>query len=32
VANAWAAILRPPGWTPEKTERLRPLLARGYSS
>jgi uncharacterized membrane protein len=26
VANAWAAILQPPGWTPEKTERLRPLL------
>ncbi|KUI20150.1 hypothetical protein AU193_16425 [Mycobacterium sp. GA-1285] len=27
VANAWAAILQPPGWTPEKTERLRPLLS-----
>lgn len=27
VANAWAAVLRPPGWTPEKTERLRPLLS-----
>ncbi|MGV0793362.1 alpha/beta hydrolase [Mycolicibacterium sp. XJ1819] len=26
VANAWAAILQPPGWTAEKTERLRPLL------
>jgi uncharacterized membrane protein len=26
VANAWAAVLSPPGWTPEKTERLRPLL------
>ncbi len=26
VANAWAAILQPPGWTPEQTERLRPLL------
>ncbi len=26
VANAWAAILEPPGWTPEKTERLRPLM------
>lgn len=26
VANAWAAIMRPPNWTPEKTERLRPLL------
>jgi uncharacterized membrane protein len=26
VANGWAAVLRPPGWTPEKTERLRPVL------
>jgi len=26
VANAWAAILEPPGWTPAKTEKLRPLL------
>jgi uncharacterized membrane protein len=26
VANAWAAILHPAAWTPEKTERLRPLL------
>jgi uncharacterized membrane protein len=26
VANAWAAVLQPPRWTPEKTERLRPLL------
>ena len=26
VANAWAAIMRPPGWTPAKTEKLRPLL------
>ena len=26
VANAWAAILQPPGWTPAKTEKLRPLL------
>jgi uncharacterized membrane protein len=32
VANAWADILQPPGWTPEKTEKLRPLLLRGYSS
>jgi uncharacterized membrane protein len=23
VVNAWAAVLQPPGWTPEKTERLR---------
>jgi uncharacterized membrane protein len=27
VANAWAAILQPPGWTPQKTEKLRPLLS-----
>lgn len=26
VANGWAAVLSPPGWTPDKTERLRPLL------
>ncbi len=26
VANAWAAILQPPGWTADKTEKLRPLL------
>jgi uncharacterized membrane protein len=26
VANGWAAVLSPPGWTAEKTERLRPLL------
>jgi uncharacterized membrane protein len=26
VANAWAAILQPPGWTPVMTDRLRPLL------
>jgi uncharacterized membrane protein len=26
VANAWADILRPDGWTLEKTEKLRPLL------
>ncbi|OMC35103.1 hypothetical protein A5740_08245 [Mycobacterium sp. GA-1841] len=29
VANAWSAILQPPGWTPEKTEKLRPLLHSG---
>ncbi|MEN3321473.1 MAG: hypothetical protein V7643_4875 [Mycobacterium sp.] len=27
VANAWAAILQPPGWTPEKSQKLRPLLS-----
>ncbi len=26
VANGWAAVLSPPGWTPEKTDKLRPLL------
>jgi uncharacterized membrane protein len=26
VANAWAAIMQPPGWTAEKTAKLRPLL------
>jgi uncharacterized membrane protein len=26
VADGWAAVLSPPGWTPEKTGRLRPLL------
>lgn len=25
-ADGWAAVLSPPGWTPEKTERLRPML------
>jgi len=29
VANGWAAVLQPPGWTPEKTEKLRPLLHAG---
>ncbi len=32
VADAWAAILSPPGWTPEKTEKLRPLLRSDESS
>lgn len=26
VANGWAAVLSPPGWTPQKTDKLRPLL------
>jgi uncharacterized membrane protein len=26
VVNAWAAVLQPPGWTPEKTERLRGIV------
>jgi uncharacterized membrane protein len=32
VANGWAAVLQPPGWTPEKTERLRPLLTNDESA
>ncbi|KUH92809.1 alpha/beta-hydrolase family protein [Mycobacterium sp. IS-3022] len=27
VADAWAAVLQPPGWTSEKSEGLRPLLS-----
>jgi uncharacterized membrane protein len=26
TVNAWAAIMQPPGWTPEKTERLRQIV------
>ena len=26
VVNGWAAVLQPPGWTPEKTERLRGVV------
>jgi uncharacterized membrane protein len=26
VADGWAAVLEPPGWTPAKTAKLRPLL------
>ena len=26
VANGWAAVLSPPGWTSDKTAKLRPLL------
>lgn len=26
VVNAWAAVLQPPGWTPEKTAQLRPMM------
>ena len=32
VANGWAAVLSPPGWTQDKTERLRPLLHSDASS
>lgn len=26
VVNAWAAVLQPPGWTPERTVKLRPMM------
>lgn len=29
VANGWAAVLSPPGWTQQKTDRLRALLRAG---
>ncbi len=31
VVNAWAAVLQPPGWTPEKTERLRGRVTQDYA-
>jgi uncharacterized membrane protein len=31
VVNAWAAVLRPPGWTPDKTERLRGRVTQDYA-
>jgi uncharacterized membrane protein len=31
VVNAWAAILQPPGWTPEKTELLRGRVSQDYA-
>ena len=30
VVNAWAAIMQPPGWTPEKTELLRGRVTQDY--
>ncbi|OBH60243.1 hypothetical protein A5687_19240 [Mycobacterium mantenii] len=32
VADGWAAVLPPPGWTPEKTAKLRPLLHSNETS
>jgi uncharacterized membrane protein len=32
VADGWAAVLQPPGWTPQKTEKLRPLLRNDESA
>jgi uncharacterized membrane protein len=31
VVNAWAAVLQPPGWTPDKTERLRGRVTQDYA-
>lgn len=31
VVNAWAAVMQPPGWTPEKTERLRGRVTQDYT-
>ena len=30
VVNAWAAVLQPQGWTPDKTERLRGRVNQDY--
>ena len=30
VVNAWAAVLQPAGWTPDKTERLRGRVTQDY--
>lgn len=30
VVNAWAAVMQPPGWTPDKTERLRGRVNQDY--
>ena len=30
VVNAWAAVMQPPGWMPEKTERLRAMVTQDY--
>ena len=30
VVNAWAAVMQPPGWTPEKTELLRGRVTQDY--
>ncbi len=32
VANAWAAVLQPPGWTPEMTAKLRPMLSNNENA
>ncbi len=30
VVNAWAAVMQPPGWTPQKTEELRDRVVQAY--
>jgi uncharacterized membrane protein len=30
VVNAWAAVMQPPGWTEENTERLRGMVTQDY--
>jgi uncharacterized membrane protein len=30
VVNAWAAVMQPPGWTPQKTETLRGRVTQNY--
>jgi uncharacterized membrane protein len=32
VADGWADVLPPPGWTPDKTAKLRPLLHSNESA
>ena len=31
VVNAWAAVMEPPGWTPQKTESLRGKVTQDYA-
>ncbi len=31
AVNGWAAVMQPPGWTPEKTERLRGRVTQDYA-
>lgn len=31
VVNGWAAVMQPPGWNPEKTEKLRGMVTQDYA-
>lgn len=31
VVNGWAAVMQPPGWSPEKTEKLRGMVTQDYA-